>query len=148
MRHQLYADLNTELWKKTHNKKVTVIRELLPWIQKVTEIDNLCQTEQKCHTDAIDNHLQAKKCLYDPAYSVNPNWNSYHWNVSTGSGTMVAGSSSTTYSLKLTKDECHLLHEHQGCLKCCAFYAGHWADKCTKTLSGRNYKQLSQQDML
>ena len=46
------------------------------------------------------------------------------------------------------EDEHRLLHEHEGCLKCRAFYAGHRADKCTTTLSGRNYKQLTQQDAL
>ena len=57
MRRQLDANLDTELRKKTRNEKVTVIRDLLPWIQKVAEIDDLRQTEQKCFTEAIDDHL-------------------------------------------------------------------------------------------
>ena len=60
----------------------------------------------------------------------------------------MAGSSSITYPPKLTEDERRLLHKHEGCLKCRAFYAGHRADKCTTTISGRNYKQLTLQDAL
>ena len=148
MRRQLDANLDTELHKKTRNEKVTAIRDLLPWIQKVAEIDDLRQTEQKCFTEAIDDHLRASKRLYDPARSVNPNRSSYQRNTSTGSGATTAGSSSITYPPKLTEDERRLLHEHEGCLKCRAFYAGHRADKCTTTISGRNYKQLTLQDAL
>jgi hypothetical protein len=36
--------------------------------------------------------------------------------------------------------------EHSGCLKCRRFYAGHRAHQCTTTISGKNYKQLTQQD--
>ena len=68
--------------------------------------------------------------------------------MSTGSGATATSSSSTTYPPKLTDDERRLLHEHEGCLKCHAFYAGHRADKCTTTLSGKNYKQLTLQDAL
>ena len=77
MRHQLDANLDTELHKKTQNEKVTAIRDLLPWIQKVTEIDDLRQTEQKCFTEAINDRLRANKRPYDPACSVNPNRSSY-----------------------------------------------------------------------
>ena len=148
MRRQLDANLDTELRKKTRNEKVTAIRELLPWIQKVAEIDDLRQTEQKRFTDAIDDRLRANKRPYDPARSVNPNRENYRRNTSNSSGTTAAGSSSTTYPPKLMEDERRLLHEHEGCLKCRMFYAGHRADKCTTTLTGRNYKQLTQQDAL
>ena len=148
MRCQLDANLDTELRKKTRNEKVTAIRDLLPWIQKVMEINDLRQTEQKRFTEAIDDHLRASKHPYDPAHSVNPNRNSYQQNTSTGFGAMAASSSSTTYLPKLMEDECRLLHEHEGCLKCCAFYVGHRADKRTMTLSGRDYKQLTLQDAL
>ena len=57
MRRQLDANLDTKLHKKTQNEKVTAIKDLLPWIQKVAEIDNLRQTEQKRFTDAIDDRL-------------------------------------------------------------------------------------------
>ena len=148
MRQQLDANLDTELCKKTRNEKVTTIKELLPWIQKVLEIDDLRQTEQKHFAEAIDDCLRANKHPYNPACSVNPNRDNYRWNTSNASGTTAAGPSTTIYPPKLTEDERRLLHEHEGCLKCCAFYAGHQANKCTTTISGRNYKQLTQQDAL
>src|SRR6266702_1450886 len=57
-------------------------------------------------------------------------------------------STSTTYPPKLTDDKRKLLHKHEGCLKCCVFYTGHWADKCSVTLSGKDYKQQTVQDAL
>ena len=36
--------------------------------------------------------------------------------------------------------------EHQGCLKCRRFYAGHRAPQCTSTISGKGYKTLTTHD--
>ena len=57
-----------------------------------------------------------------------------------------ASSSFCEYPPKLTDEECCLLMDHAGCLKCCKFYAGHRVHQCTITISGRNYKTLIVQD--
>ena len=52
------------------------------------------------------------------------------------------------YSLKLTENERCLLHEHKACLKCWVFYAGYQANKCTITLSSKDYREHMLQDAL
>jgi hypothetical protein len=47
---------------------------------------------------------------------------------------------------RLTDDECHLLMEHQGCLKCHQFYVGHCANECSTTFSGKGYKPDTERD--
>ncbi|KAH9010868.1 hypothetical protein EDB85DRAFT_2160526 [Lactarius pseudohatsudake] len=54
----------------------------------------------------------------------------------------------STFPPKLTGEERRLLQEHEGCFKCRVFYAGHRADKCAITLSGKNYRTLTVQDAL
>jgi hypothetical protein len=36
--------------------------------------------------------------------------------------------------------------EHQGCLKCHKFYVGHRAHQCSTTISGKNYKTLTERE--
>ena len=52
------------------------------------------------------------------------------------------------YPPKLTDAERRLLHDHEGCLKCREFYAGHRAKQCTVTLSGKDYKVRTLADAL
>ena len=61
-----------------------------------------------------------------------------------------AGSSSnpSVYPQRLTDEERRLLHDHEGCLKCREFYAGHCAKQCTVTLSGKDYKVRTLADAL
>ena len=56
--------------------------------------------------------------------------------------------SSAPHPPRLTKEEHHLLHDHEGCLKCREFYIGHRANACTVTLTGNGYRTCTLQDAL
>lgn len=59
-----------------------------------------------------------------------------------------SATTSNTHPPRLTDEERHLLHEHEGCLKCREFYIGHHANVCMVTLSGNGYKTCTLQDAL
>jgi hypothetical protein len=75
--------------------------------------------------------------------------NNTHTNTSNrNTATPTSGSNPTLYPPHLTDNEHRLLHDHEGCLKCRDFYVTHRAKECTKTLSGKDYKECTFNDTL
>ncbi len=144
MRRHLEANIDHKLRTMARREKVSLVTEFLPWMERMTELDDERQVDRKRISDVLDEKMRITKRPYNPARSVNPNWNSFTLNNASSS----SQTTTNTYPPRLTDEECCLLHEHEGCLKCRVFYAGHHADKCTVTLSGKNYKTLTAQDAI
>ena len=124
--------------------EISKISELHEWIDKVREIDVKRQFDnqrvwrQMKEFQRTSAH-QASNSRYQPYNAVNR---------TTRGNSAPAPDGVNTYPPKLTDDERRLLFEHDGCLKCRTFYAGHRANKCTITLSGKDYKTRTAQDAL
>ena len=125
---QLKAGLDDNLQSAAHNAKAHDKKSLHPWIACIKNLDNHHITQRKWVAEAVEEALKSNKC---------PFTSSSHF--TNTSDTKIPSSSSSRntceYPPKLTKDEHRLLMEHQGCLKCCRFYAGHCAHQCTVTIS-------------
>ena len=145
MRRQLEANIDTELRAMVCKEKLPTTIDLQDWLTKVSVLDDERQIERKCIGDVLDEKLRTAKRPYDPSRSSNPNRSRNNNNGGNGPG---APPSSHMFPPKLTDEECKLLQENDGCFKCRVPYAGHCADKCDITLSGKNYKTLTMQDVL
>ncbi|KAH9009482.1 hypothetical protein EDB85DRAFT_2162677 [Lactarius pseudohatsudake] len=144
LRIQLEAALDEELRTMATDEKLNEIADFHEWMSKLTRIDNRRQTERKRMADFWDNRSAKRQntgTRYPPANNVNRS--SF-----TRGSSAPSTSTPSLYPPKLTDDERRLLHDHEGCLKCRTFYAGHRAGACTITLSGKDYKQRTLQDAL
>ena len=149
LRTQLEAALDEELRALAAEEGCDDISGLREWMLKVTDIDNRRQRERKRLAEFFDLSMRAaKRQNIGPQASGSRNstttsyWNSFNREGSSSS------SSTNTYPPKLTENKRKLLHEHEGCLKCRMFYVPHCANKCTITLSGKDYKERTLQDAL
>jgi hypothetical protein len=142
------AVLDDELHTLVTDNNVSEVSDLRNWMTEVCKLDNKRQFDQARVENALKNlgyshtnNQQTATNRYQPYNNANRNGNSR--------GNSAAPSMDpNTYPPKLTDEERRLLHEHDGCLKCRVFYAGHHANKCTITLSGKDYKPQTVQDTL
>jgi hypothetical protein len=134
---QLEAGLDDDLQTAACDAKAHDEPSLHLWIAKIKELENRCIIQRKCVTEAMEEAMKSNK---------RPFTLSSCFANTTDSKPNPALSSFTTcnYPPKLTDEERRLLMEHQGCLKCCKFYAGHCAHQCSTTISGKNYKTLTE----
>jgi hypothetical protein len=139
LRFRLEANLDGDLRTLAYDEKANEIGELLPWIQKVRDIDNRRHNDRKRIYDYLEERMQI--ISNNPSLSVNRN-RSRHPRPAT------IVTSTNPFPPPLTNEERRLLREHDGCVKCRAFYAGHSSDHCTVKLSGKGYKTLNIQDAL
>ena len=143
LRTQLEAALDEELRAIATEEKLTLVTDLRKWMGKIRDIDNRRQLDRKRMSVFWDEKMRAAK-----RHNTGTQYPSSTRNGFTRGNNAISASASTTYPPKLTDDKRKLLHEHEGCLKCRVFYAGHQADKCSVTLSGKDYKQRTVQDAL
>ncbi|KAH9024143.1 hypothetical protein EDB85DRAFT_280547 [Lactarius pseudohatsudake] len=143
MRKTLDANIDIELRRLGRKQKMALITDLDEWLRKLTEIDDERQFDRKRLADAVVEEVgRVTKRPYNPARSGATQ-------SSQNNGAAASTSTKTnTFPPKLTEEERRLLFDHEGCLKCRKFYAGHRAGNCTVTLSGKNYKALTLQDAL
>ncbi|KAH9008539.1 hypothetical protein EDB84DRAFT_1571993 [Lactarius hengduanensis] len=145
MRKTLDANIDIELRRLGRKQKTALITDLDEWMRKLTEIDDERQFDRKRLADAVVEEVgRVTKKPYNPARS-----SAAHTAPSNNASASANTSNKTnTFPPKLTEEERRLLFDHEGCLKCRKFYAGHRAGNCTVTLSGKNYKTLTLQDAL
>lgn len=139
LRTQLEAALDEELRAMATEQNIDTETDLRLWMTKIGDIDNRRQLDRKRMADFFENSMRSAKRQntgnrFPPPSSTAPSRSAYP------RGSSLPPPAGNTYPPKLTDDERRLLHEHEGCLKCRVFYAGHRADKCTVTLSGKDYK--------
>jgi hypothetical protein len=106
---------------KTKCKELDTVKDLNEWIEQVQLLDNKC-----CKMRAS----WLKMVMAQPKTSrKNGNIGMTRPMMRGGNNNKTASSSSVIP--RLTDDKRKLLDEHQGCYKCCSFYAGHFARDCT-----------------
>ena len=136
IRLQLEAGLDEELQTAARDAKAHDEESLHPWISKIKDLDNRRIVQRKRVAEQVEEAMKANKKPFtlSSRYANTPD--------------KKPGSNSSTreFPPKLTEEEHRLLMEHQGCLKCRRFYAGHCAPQCTSTISGKGYKTLTAQD--
>jgi hypothetical protein len=130
---RLEVNLDEDLRLLVYEEKAYEIRELLPWIQKVRDIDNRRHNDRKRIQNYLEERMQA---INNPSVSV------------TRSSSRRSATIPNPFPPPLTNEERRLLREHDGCFKCRTFFAGHTSDQCTVKLSGKGYKPLNTQDVL
>ncbi|KAH9015035.1 hypothetical protein EDB83DRAFT_2529122 [Lactarius deliciosus] len=143
LRTQLETALDEELRIITTDENINTETDLRKWMAKIRNVDNRRQNERKRMADFWETKNRAKRQNIGSRFPPLPDRNS-----SIRGNTPSTNPQAGLYPPKLTDDERRLLHDHEGCLKCRVFYAGHRADKCTTTLSGKDYKQHTLQDAL
>ena len=127
---------------------------------KIKKIDNKRQIHLKQMAEFFDESVRASKRQFTGQYqTTGTHSGQYHALRTSGSfpsahlaarnpNTSSATSSSAMHLPRLTEEERHLLHDHEGCLKCHEFYIGHQANACMVTLTGNEYKTQTLQDTL
>ena len=152
LRRQLEIMLDEELRTLACEANVAKIAGLRDWMTKVKELDNRRQIDLKRMAQFFDAaSMRAAKRQNTGAH---PNARASFSNLNNRSNTTrntsttASSSNPTLYPPRLTDEERRLLHDHEGCLKCREFYAGHRAKQCTVTLSGKDYKVRTIADAL
>lgn len=149
LRMQLEIMLDEELRTLASESGVATITELRPWMNKIKEIDNRRQIDLKRMAHFFDESMmRAAKRPYNAPRLSDSNKAARNNYTRTNASSSTSTSSPTLYPPRLTDDERRLLHDHEGCLKCRVFYAGHRANTCTTILSGKDYKTRTLQDAL
>ena len=151
LRRQLEIMLDEELRTLACETNVAEITNLRDWMGKVKELDNRRQIDLKHMAQFFDAaSTRAAKRQNTGSYPNSRTPYSMSNNRSNSARTNPTASSSnlTLYPPRLTEEERRLLHDHEGCLKCREFYAGHHAKQCTVTLSGKDYKVRTLADAL
>ncbi|KAH9027403.1 hypothetical protein EDB85DRAFT_1868336, partial [Lactarius pseudohatsudake] len=148
MRKHLEANIDPDLRRLGRREKVSTITDFYAWLERMTEIDDERQFDRKRIADICDDRNRLTKKPYDPSRSSYQNRTNLTQGTATQGATTTPTTTASTFPPKLTGEERRLLQEHEGCFKCRAFYAGHRADKCAITLSGKNYRTLTVQDAL
>ena len=139
LRTQLAVNLDEELRIKADRSQKCKTQDLCKWIEAVSEIDRDRQYDKKRLNDHLENYWRAhKRPFREPRRAPSPE--------AGPTASSASSSSSSPYPPKLTEEERRLLLEHEGCFKCCTFYAGHRQATCTASISGKGYKTLTAQD--
>ena len=138
IRLQLEAGLDEELQTSARDAKAHDELSLQPWITKIKELDNRRFIQRKRVAEAVEEAMKSNKKPFSSS--------SRYANTPDSKSNPPSASSTRDFPPKLTDEERRLLMEHQGCLKCRKFYAGHRAHQCTTTISGKGYKALTPQD--
>ena len=117
---------------------------LHPWISRIKDLDNHYIIQWKRVAEAVEEAMHSNKKLFTSS--------SCMANIPSNESKSSNSLASTTtfihnYPPKLTEEECQLLMDHTGCLKCHRFFASHRAHQCIITISGKNYKTLTLQDV-
>jgi hypothetical protein len=141
LRFRLEANLDGDLRTLAYDEKANEIVELLPWIQKIRDIDNRRHNDRKRIHDYLEERMQT---INNPSLSVNRSKSRHP----ARHPATTSKPKSNPFPPPLTNEERRLLQEHDGCVKCRAFYAGHSSDQCTVKLSGIGYRPLIIQDVL
>ena len=136
IRLQLEAGLDEELQTAARDAKAHDELSLHPWISKIKDLDNRRIVQRKRVAEQVEEAMKANKKPFTSSSRY----------ANTPEKKPASSSSTREFPPKLTEDERRLLMEHQGCLKCRRFYAGHRAHQCTTTISGKGYKTLTAQD--
>ena len=129
------------------------LTELHPWMANLKELDIKCQLEMVCRQKLCEAVVCTAKRPNLGNGFLTLNGTSQN-NASCSNGSMLNTRASSgsqmnkMYPPKLTTEECQLLFDHEGCLRCCLFYAVHHANKCQMVLSRTNYKTCMLQDAL
>lgn len=155
MRTQLEIMLDVELQTLAHAQKVSEITDLHDWMEAIEEVDN----QHQIHLKRMEHFFDAASSRAAKRQNTGQNTNQHHTPRTSGSfqsscngqsrnGSSLTASLSTTYLPRLSEDKRRLLHDHEGCLKCCEFYIGHHANACSVTLSRKDYKVRTLQDAL
>ena len=138
IRLQLEAGLDEDLQTAARDAKAHDEQSLHPWITKIKELDNKRIRQRKRVAEAVEETMKSNKKPFTSS--------SRYANTSDPKNTTSSSLTTRDFPPKLTEEERRLLMEHQGCLKCRRFYAGHRAHQCSTTISGKGYKQLTAQD--
>ena len=143
IRLQLEAGLDEDLQQAACDAKTHDEKALHPWVAKIKELDNHRIIQCKRVAEAVEEAMKSNKKPFTSS--------SRYANTSDSKPTQTSSSSTTSftrdYPPKLTDEEHRLLMDYFGCLsKCGKFFAGHRAHQCTTTISGKNYKTLTEKD--
>jgi hypothetical protein len=133
LRLRLLANLDERLRTLAYEKGANRIEGLLPWIQKIRNIDSKRRADRKLIRAFVKEHMRAIEKPFNP---------------SRRSSSGHSATSANPYPPRLTDEERRLLRAHNGCFKCRTFYAEHRSDTCTITLSGVGYSTLNIRDAL
>jgi hypothetical protein len=151
IRKQLDVALDVELRTLAKDNKLNDITDLQDWMDQVRSLDN----RRKFERERVEKML--KDFGYEKPNNARTNtnnryqpYNSANRNNNARSGNATASSLPPNFKFppKLTEPERKLLFEHEGCLRCRTFYAGHFSSQCTSAASGENYKPRTIQDAL
>ena len=142
IRLQLESGLDEDLQQAARDAKTHDEKALHPWIAKIKELDNRRIIQRKRVAEVVEEAMKSNKKPFTSS--------SRYANTSDSKPTQTSSSSTTSftrdYPPKLTEEERRLLMDYFGCLKCRKFFAGHRAHQCTTTISGKNYKTLTEKD--
>jgi hypothetical protein len=140
LRIQLMAALDDELHTLVTDNNISEVSDLRNWMTEVCKLDNKRQFDQARVENALKNLGYSRTNNRQTATNRYQLYNNANRNRNSRGNSATPSMDPNTYPPKLTDEERRLLHEHDGCLKCRVFYAGHRANKCTITLSGKDYK--------
>ena len=150
---QMAIMLDEDLRNLAIETKASEIKELKPWMNRIRELDTRRQSERQRMREFFDTSLRASK-RQNTTISRTSTFNGNNRNYtrpgapsSSETGTSNAPTGHT-YPPRLTTEERQLLFDHEGCLKCRTFYAGHRANQCSTILPGKDYRTRTLQDAL
>lgn len=142
LRLQLEAGIDQDLRDSAKTEKADTITDFPEWCEKLRMIDKKRLNDRKRLRTEMANYWGGNTTskrpnipsrTHTPAPSTPQN----------GSTTQP----SDKYPPKLLPEERQLLQDNDGCFKCRTFNAGHRANECNITLSGKGYKTLTAQDV-
>ena len=143
LRNHLEAHLDDELKAKLRHSEARKDKVLKSWVVSVRLLDEARAVETKCQRELIEETLQRQ------AKKQNTNSGPSHRSNSSQSNTTSSTSSSYVRLPALTDTEHTLLNEHDGCTKCCRFFAGHRSQSCPNGFpAGKGYKTLTVTDAM
>ena len=109
LRTQLEAGLDEDLRILASDGKTGLSGELLPWVEKVRNIDRKRQSDRKRRHEEMEQFLRGPKRSFG---------NQLHANVPNSQGTTTDPTADNPYPPKLTPEERQLLKDNDGCYKC------------------------------
>ncbi|EDR15393.1 uncharacterized protein LACBIDRAFT_321191 [Laccaria bicolor S238N-H82] len=150
LRNHLEAHLDDELKAKVRHSDAHKDKVFKTWVIAVRLLDEARALETKRQHELIEETLTQRQSKRQNTNNDTLRGASRRANTSQ-SNTSASGSSSSSYTRlpTLTETERNLLHEHDGCTKCCRFYADHRSRDCPNGFpAGKNYKTLTTADAM
>jgi hypothetical protein len=133
MRAQLESCIDKDLRQLARLEDAHKIRELVPWVNKLRDLDLRRTNDRKRRHEEFLNWQTKER---------QPGSSRYRPTDPTPR-TRATDKPPSEFPPKLTPDERRVLQEHDGCFKCRKLNAGHRASDCSVILSGKGYKPVT-----